>query len=287
MTCEVFIIGADGLIGSSLARLAAKNKIAWVGTSRNPKSPHENIIPLDLLDADEIHRLAVHPRITYLCAAQTDICKCEDDPAGTRLLNVTRTLELARHLHAAGSEIVFLSSNLVFDGAEKGPTLSTPYSPITEYGRQKAETEKSLLESVPRAAVVRLTKVVHPRFSIFQKWLRDLKNGQPIHPFSDMVFSPIDLDGVVQELEFQRHAFSPGIFQLTGDRDVSYAWAADLLAKCLRFDPGLVQPKNTQQAGYLRYFPRNTVMAQQAPTGRPEAPAVSTTLERIFSTLEA
>jgi nucleoside-diphosphate-sugar epimerase len=48
MTCEVFIIGADGLIGSSLARCAAKNKIAWVGTSRNPKTEHGNILHLDL-----------------------------------------------------------------------------------------------------------------------------------------------------------------------------------------------------------------------------------------------
>ncbi len=287
MTCEVFIIGADGLIGSSLARCAAKNKIAWVGTSRNPKTEHGNILHLDLLDADEIHRLAVRPRITYLCAAQTDIRTCEDDPAGTRLLNVTRTLELARHLHAAGSEIVFLSSNLVFDGIEDRPIPSTPYSPVTEYGRQKSETEKSLLESVPRAAIVRLTKVVHPRFSIFQEWLRDLKNGQPIHPFSDMVFSPIDLDWVVQELEFQRNAFSPGIFHLTGDRDVSYAWAADLLAKCSGFDPGLVQPRTTQQAGYVRYFPRNTVMAPQTVRGRLESASVSATLERIFKTLEA
>jgi dTDP-4-dehydrorhamnose reductase len=287
MTCEVFIIGADGLIGSSLARCAAKNKIAWVGTSRNPKTEHGNILHLDLLDADEIHRLAVRPRITYLCAAQTDIRTCEDDPAGTRLLNVTRTLELARYLHAAGSEIVFLSSNLVFDGSDAAPPPGALYSPITEYGRQKAEAEKRLLENLPRTAIVRLTKVVHSRFSIFQEWLRDLKQGQPIRPFSDMVFSPIDLDWVVQELDFQRHAFRPGIFQLTGDRDVSYAWAADFLAKCSGFDPGLVQPQTTQQAGYRGYFPRNTVLVPQTMTGRSEAPTVTATLERIFKTLEA
>ena len=236
METDLFIIGADGLIGSRLAEKAQKNKVPWTGTSR--QAARENILKFDLRNSDEIRNLTICPKITFLCAAETDLRKCQNHPAETRTLNVDRTLQAARHLHKAGSAIVFLSSNLVFDGTRPFVPADAEPCPVTEYGKQKAEVEKILLEELDRVAIVRLTKVVHRDFPIFKEWLAALRSGSPIRPFSDMPFSPVDLVLVVEELWALSRSFQKGIFQLSGDSDIPYASAARFWRKPARSTPG-------------------------------------------------
>jgi dTDP-4-dehydrorhamnose reductase len=283
METDIFIIGADGLIGSHLAEKARINKIPWAGTSR--KTARENIVSLDLRNSDEIRNLTIRPKITFLCAAETDLRKCGNNPAETRTLNVERTVQAARHLDQAGSAIVFLSSNLVFDGTRPFVPADAERCPATEYGKQKAEAEKILLDELDRVAIVRLTKVVHRDFPLFREWLAALRSGNPIRPFSDMPFSPVDLALVVEELWALGRSFQKGIFQLSGDSDIPYASAASILAKTSTIDAGLVRPQTTEQAGYLHPFPRHTALAHRPVRPRQKPESVSTTLERIFKTL--
>jgi dTDP-4-dehydrorhamnose reductase len=284
MEADVFIIGADGLIGSRLVERAEKNRARWVGTSRKNED-RKNILTLDLRNSDEIQNLTIRPQITYLCAAETDLRKCQNHPAETRALNVERTVQAARHLAEAGSAIVFLSTNLVFDGNRPEVPADAEPNPVTEYGRQKAEVEKILLNELDRVAIVRLTKVVHADFPLFQEWLATLKTGNPIRPFSNMMFSPIDIDVVAGELWALSQSFEKGIFQLSGDADISYAAAASLLAQSCALDAGLVKPQTTGQAGYLHAFPKHTALAYRPirPQQKPEP--VSVTLERIFRSI--
>jgi dTDP-4-dehydrorhamnose reductase len=133
---------------------------------------------------------------------------------------------------------------------------------------------------------VRLTKVVHPRFALFQQWRSELMQGNCIHPFSDMLFCPVDLKVVTEELWSLCSLFRRGFFQLSGDADLSYASAAQLLAQCLFIDQARVQPVTTAEAGYTTYFPRHTSLAcEPVSHGRRPEPA-STTLTRIFRALE-
>jgi len=79
-----------------------------------------------------------------LCGGQTRIAACEDDPAGTRRVNVDGTLRLAEALSRLGLTVVWFSSDYVFDGAAALYSDDAPTSPLNEYGRQKAEVERRL-----------------------------------------------------------------------------------------------------------------------------------------------
>ena len=90
----------------------------------------------------------------YICAGETSTLRCEENPEETRLVNVTNTIKLARRLN----NVVWLSSERVFDGATPYRKITDKLCPTTEYGRQKAETEKELLKM--GATVIRLSKVL-------------------------------------------------------------------------------------------------------------------------------
>jgi dTDP-4-dehydrorhamnose reductase len=267
----IFIIGASGLIGSSLAAKATKNEAQWIGTTSKASSKAENSFQLDLTNDREIDHISLRPRVTYLCAGATNIQACESDPIKTGKLNVQQTMKVARLLHEAGSAIVFLSSNLVFDGNQSFTPAETRYAPTTEYGRQKAEAESMLLGELEHVAIVRLT---------------NLRRGEPIHPFSDMQFSPVEQDLVAEELWALSNSFKRGIFQLSGDADISYAAAAQKLAKYHRIDDSLVRPQIAAEGGFHFSFPRYTTLAFEPVRKDRKPEATNLVLERIFRSLQ-
>jgi dTDP-4-dehydrorhamnose reductase len=281
MNDDLLIVGARGLIGSSLARWADAQGLRWRGTSS--RAPEESgLLQLDLRRDEDIDRLAGRPRIAYLLAAETNLRRCEEQPAATHRVNVEQTLRLARRLHAAGSTIVFVSTSLVFNGTRANMSPDDPPSPKTEYGRQKAELEGLLRAELPRTAIVRLTKVVHPAFPLFSDWLAALRRGEVIRPFSDMPFCPVDLDLVAEELGALAVSFRPGIFQLSGDADLPYADAARLLAETRSLPGKLVQPRTTREAGFGGVFPRQTQLCFKGVRPDSQPPLSAETLRDIF-----
>src|SRR5437764_879665 len=89
--------------------------------------------------------------------------------------------------------VLIVGADGVFDGQHPHRLPTDPVSPVTEYGRQKAEVERHLLTMDAPAAVVRLTKVLQPGFPLLRGWVDALKIGEPILPFSDMVMAPVTL----------------------------------------------------------------------------------------------
>ena len=284
MNDGVLIVGARGLIGSSLARRAGAAGIAWRGTS---SSDDAGLIPLDLRDEAAIDRLNERPRIAYLLAAETNLRRCQEQPEATRRVNVENTARLARRLHAAGSAIVFVSTNLVFDGTRPGMKPDDIPSPATEYGRQKADLEAILRAELPRTAIVRLTKVVHPAFPLFRDWFAALNRGETIRPFTDMMFCPVDLETVTDELWALHESFRPGVYQLSGDADLSYSDAARLLAETRALPALLVQPWTTKEAGFTGSFPEHTSLEHRPVRSGRAADKRSEILPRVFTSSKA
>jgi dTDP-4-dehydrorhamnose reductase len=124
-----------------------------------------------------------------------------------------------------------------------------PVSPISEYGRQKAEVERQVLGFGEGGAVARFTKVLEPRAPLLQGWLQALRKGEPIHPFADMVMAPVPLGFAVKALHRVIRRRLPGVVQVSADRDVPYAEVASHVARRLGASRELVQPVTAREAG--------------------------------------
>ncbi len=188
------IVGAEGGIGSALHELLLPRYKAVYGTTR--RSPHgEKFFQIDLSNNfDGLKKIAGICDIAFICAGATKAVECENDRAGSYAVNVTSTVKMVSTLQDLGLFVVWLSSNAVFSGMHPLCELDEPYMPITEYGRQKVAAEKGILELGGRAAIVRLTKVLSKNTPLINGWVKNLKGGKEIHPFSDSYFCPISLN---------------------------------------------------------------------------------------------
>ena len=202
------------------------------GELARDNAPPPGCLHLELTNSPECWSLPDSIGTAYLCAGITTHDACRQDPAGSRQVNVHRTVELARRLLAEGAFVVFPSTSLVFDGSTAYSDALRPVSPRTEYGRQKAEAERELL-SLPGTAVVRMSKVLGLDWPLGKKWRAALEGGLPIHPFSDMVMAPMSIDFAVDVLVKVGSAKAEGIHQISADHDIAYAEAAARLVSRL------------------------------------------------------
>jgi len=237
----IMIVGGDGKLGSALAARLRDLELPFIATSRRAGAKYY----LDLRDVGQVARF--RPRAAILCAAETSISACRDNPTDTRLVNVEGNLALARQLAAGGCFVIGLSSNRVFDGSSPQVPSSARRCPTSTYGWQKAELERGLFELGELGCVFRLTKVITPAMPLFESWRSDLGACKEIHPFRDMSFSPIPLELVVAALIQAVQAARPGIFQLSAADDIGYAEAAKQLAAIMNIDESLVQASTSPE----------------------------------------
>ena len=219
---QTWVIGADGIIGSALTRALRLARVPVQSTTRRREHATESVRFLDLAAADTFDP-GHNPGIVYLCAAITDMQRCEADAAATQRINVNAVCRLAKRCADRGAHLVFLSSNAVFNGRSAAPSESSAVNPSTEYGRQKAQAEKCLAGLGVGLALVRITKVLSARMPLLRQWRDTLDRGQAIYPFRDLLMAPVSLRYVVTALIAIGSARHCGLFHLSGQRDLSYA----------------------------------------------------------------
>ena len=143
-----------------------------------------------------------------------------------------------------------------------------PASPVSEYGRQKARVEAALRERMLRGApvaILRLAKVVAASMPLLRGWVRALSAGEPIRAFHDMTMAPTPMEQVSSAIAALLESRAPGVFQLTGPEDVSYANVAYHLARQLGADPALVRSVGAIEAGMPEgSAPRHTTLDSSA-----------------------
>ena len=230
------------MVGNALLTRLRQTGFSVLGTTRRRDHVNQECLYLDLAD-DLRHWRPPHPvDVVLLCAGETRMQACRNNPAESAKINVQGVLQLAKNLQSGGAFIICLSTNQVYDGSVPFRSPRDPCCPITEYGRQKAEVERRLSQAGAPGAIVRLTKILGPRTPPFASWAEALRRGQSIHPRSDMTLAPVPLSCVVSVLLLIAGRRLPGIFHVSGDRDVSYEAAARAGASALGADPRLLKP---------------------------------------------
>lgn len=257
---QYFIVGAGGMIGSSLASSFKSDTEKVIKADVWKGDADGDSIFLDLASDSSAWILPQRIKTAYICAGITKLDACRNDPDGSFRVNVEGTLKLIEMMIDRGAFVVFLSSNQVYDGTIPHVSAEEPHSPLCEYGRQKAAVEKVLMQIPEHAAIVRLSKVIGPN-SIFSLWAKNLISNQAIYPFTDMVVSPVDLNTVISVLKAVGKFQLGGIWQISGEQDISYCEAAYWGGNILEVDIRIIQPCSINDVEIdLEVNPPNTTM---------------------------
>ena len=148
MTRPLLVLGGEGQVARELAAIAPAEgwTVTRVGRAQADLSTAE-IAPL----------LAAHrPALVVNAAAYTAVDRAETEPAAARALNADLPARAARACAEAGTPLVHISTDYVFNGSKPQPYVEDdPLSPLGVYGATKADGERAVQAAGGRAAVVR------------------------------------------------------------------------------------------------------------------------------------
>jgi dTDP-4-dehydrorhamnose reductase len=241
---RILIVGGDSLVGAALAGQfrAAGHRVLRTTRRRDTVAADRPFLDLSTA-ADDLPDLPAVDAVV-LAAAVARIGDCETDPEASSRINVDGTVAVARAMAGQGAQVLFLSTDKVFDGSVPNRPRTDATCPLTEYGRQKAAAEAAIL-ALRNASVLRLSKVLSADVDLVRGWLADLHAGKPITPFSDLYLAPV-WPGLIGHII--GHIFDDragGIFHCTGAADRSYVDLARGLAARFDLDPALVGSRET------------------------------------------
>ncbi len=151
---NIVVFGASGQLGHCLKKVAEEKGVADI-----------HFLPEDeanILNVEAIKTVFEKYKPTYAinCAAYTAVDKAEDDVDLARSINKTGAENLAVACKAAGSVLVHVSTDFVFQGNSVNPLVEDDIAePISIYGVTKLEGEQDI------------TRILDEHFILRTSWL--------------------------------------------------------------------------------------------------------------------
>jgi dTDP-4-dehydrorhamnose reductase len=252
---RVLVTGASGQLGSYLLRelhRADSDVTAWNGTRG-----------VDLGDEAALTAAfrAARPDVVLHAAAMARIADCHRDPPRARRVNTDGTATLARLAAESAARLVFVSTDLVFDGEKPPYREGDAVSPLSVYGRTKADSEAAVL-AAPRAVVARVSLLFGPslngRPSFFDEQVTALRTGKPLTLFADEWRTPLDLATAARALLAVARSDCTGLLHLGGPERLSRLEMGRRLAAHLGADAAAIRPARRDEVPAPESRPRDT-----------------------------
>ena len=188
------------------------------------------------------------PDVVINCTGYTGVDKAEAEPEVALAVNAAGPELLAKACARAGSYLVHMSTDHVFDGKSRRPYReSDPTRPPSVYGAGKLLGEQRVQKALPGALVVRSAWFMGPGRACFvDKILAQAKTGRPFSVVRDQWGSPtytVDLAGAVLGLASRRVG---GIIHVVNQGKASRWELARQAVRLAGMDPELVLPIETK-----------------------------------------
>ena len=184
-TPRIIVTGAGGRLGAALVREWKSVGMEVIGFARQE---------LDLAQPEQM-RATLEPldfAVLVNCAAQTNVDRCETEPAEAMQINAQAVRTLAEICKAKGARCIQISTDYVFDGAKDTPyTEEDPVVPISHYGESKRAGELALIAVSDKNLAVRVSWVFGPdRPSFVDGVVKNALNQDTVAAISDKIAVP-------------------------------------------------------------------------------------------------
>ena len=241
---KLLITGAQGMLGTALQKQCLLQKISYVGLGRQDC----DITRLeDLSAAIEKHK----PTHIINAAAYTKVDLAEKEQALTFLVNTLGAKNIAMICSKKSISLLQVSTDYVFDGQSTEPYSEvSPTSPLSIYGKSKAQGEIEVLKLCPTAKIVRLQALYGENGSHFVQTMLNLtERYSEIEVVTDQHTSPSYTQHIARALiELLEHPEN-GIFHLHNQGICSWYEFAKEIFKLAK-NPTQVLPVTSE------HFPR-------------------------------
>jgi len=213
MSVSCLVTGAAGQVGKELQAGADARDftISFLDKQNLDITQHDRV-------AETIHSIA--PNVVINAAAFTDVDGAEANPERAFSVNRDGAENLAQACRSCGIPLIHVSTDFVFDGSEKRVYVEDdPVSPLSIYGRSKAEGETVIRNHLTEHIIVRTSWVFSAHGKNFVKSIMRLAGQEKeLRIVNDQVGGPTAAQDIAEALLHLAH-------RVTGeDKPVDTPW---------------------------------------------------------------
>jgi dTDP-4-dehydrorhamnose reductase len=253
---RVLVTGANGMLGTDLVtRLKTARKY--------------DIIAVDIQEMDITHLAEVkstmlehRPDVVIHCGAYTNVDRAEHERESAMNINGDGTKHLAFFCRELGAEMIYISTDYVFDGTKQTPYLETDRpNPINVYGASKLAGEEHVAVLLEKYKICRTSWLcgVHGHCFI-DSILRAVQEGRPLSVVNDQVGRPTFTFDLADALAWILDKAEYGIFHVTNSGFCSWYEFAQRIVQCSGAKGVTVRPITSEQFRSLARRPHFSVL---------------------------
>lgn len=259
MNSKVLIIGAYGLLGTTLSDYLKKKKYIVFKAGTSEKSDYTfDASKKDLLEKN-IH--TINPNYVINLSAITNVDYCESNSAKAFLVNTEIPKNISLLANLFNFKFIHISTDQVYSG--KGPHIEEITNPLNIYSKSKLAGEEAVLKCegiILRTNFVGKSKT-EDRIS-FTDWLfANAKNNlENMTLFDDVFFNPIHIDELCNFIYIVLQNFKSGIFNVGSSDSISKAEFGLQFLKKFEFRTSLISITSIEDSKLKAVRPKDMSM---------------------------
>jgi len=224
---RLLVSGASGFLGWNICSVAVKLwDVCGVAFSNPLEVSGVDIKVVDLTDFYNLKQLFIDvvPDAVIHAAAAANTNYCQINQTESHKINVDTSINIAGLCMERNIPLVFVSTDMVFDGLNAPYKEEDPVCPVNVYGEQKVLAEKEMLKRCPEMVICRTSIMFghHPDRgkNWFQKNIESMRMHQNVQLFVDEYRTFLSVRKAVSGLLLAIGNIS-GILHLSGDERFS------------------------------------------------------------------
>ena len=273
---RILIIGGTGLVGSKLSEFSREYGFESFSTYNARPLDSGNSVRLDVTDRTATIELArkVRPDVIVDTHALHNVDYCETHREEARRVNVDGTRNLVDAARGAGSRLLYVSTDYVFDGTRGGYREDDPTTPLSYYAENKVEAE-NIVSTLPSFIIARPSviygwnameksatpsssgKTVNFAMFVLDKFARH----ETVRAVNDQYSSPTFADNLALALLKLAGMDVNGVFHVAGRSCLSRFDFAVKAANIFDYSPDLIQKVSSSDFKQVAKRPTNSCLS--------------------------
>ena len=229
MKTKLLVTGSTGQLGSEFCR-QLMGRFNVISVSRNEANF------TDLAQVTKVIK-TFKPDYVIHTAAFTDVDSCEQDSIKATDMNSTGAGNVALAAQIAGAEIVYFSTDYVFDGTKNSAYVESDIpNPISEYGNSKLAGEMATMELNKNWTIIRCGWIYGDQGKNFVKSIvhSAKSNKSPLRVVNDQFGSPTWTKDIVEQTSRIIETKQRGLFHVASKGEISrYKFARLILERMM------------------------------------------------------
>lgn len=249
---RILVTGSNGLLGQKITERVLRQQdfelIATAkGPNRYPETSGYTYAEMDILDPENVRQVLeqYRPDAIIHTAAMTNVDTCEEEKELAYALNVEAVRTLVDLCESLQIQLVHLSTDFIFDGADGPYTEEAEPNPLSYYGETKVQAEQLLQNSSAHWVILR-TILVYGIVSDMSRsnivlWAKGaLEKGQPLNIVNDQWRMPTLAEDLAEICRLAVEKSAQGIYNASGKDMMSVSELVARVADYFKLNKSLI-----------------------------------------------